>query len=93
MPFVAKYKSIAAEVLRRRKTGEFFEQFAREMKASVRKIREVYALAIQTQADQPTPKPTATPKPRQRGVSLQPSAGKRLSLEVVPFKWGQVNKD
>jgi len=62
VPFVAKYKAIAAEVLSRRKAGEVFEQIAREMKASMRTIRAAYAFAIQTQADQPKTKP----KPRQR---------------------------
>ena len=66
VPFVAKYKAIAAEVLRRRKAGEVFEQIARAIKASMRTIRAAHAFAIQTQADQPTLKPTATPKPRQR---------------------------
>ncbi len=62
VPFVAKYKTIAEEVLRRRKAGEFFEQIALGMKASVRTIRVAHAFAMQTQADQPTPKP----KPSQR---------------------------
>ena len=57
VPFVAKYKTIAAEVLRRRKAGEVFEQIARAIKASVRTIRAAHAFAMQTQADQPTPKP------------------------------------
>ncbi len=57
MPFVAKYKIIAAEVLRRRKAGEVFEQIALAMKASVRTIRAAYAFAIQTQANQPKPNP------------------------------------
>ena len=57
VPFVAKYKTIAAEVLRRRKAGEVFEQIARAMKASMRTIRAAHAFAIQTQADQPKPKP------------------------------------
>ena len=50
-------KLIAAEVLRRRKAGEVFEQIARAMKASVRTIRAAYAFAIQTQANQPKPNP------------------------------------
>jgi len=57
VPFVAKYKAIAEEVLRRRKAGEVFEQIARAIKASMRTIRAAHAFAIQTQADQPTPKP------------------------------------
>jgi len=57
VPFVAKYKTIAAEFLRRRKASEVFEQIAREMKASVRTIRAAHAFAMQTQADQPKPKP------------------------------------
>ncbi len=57
VPFVAKYKIIAAEVLRRRKAGEVFEQIALAMKASVRTIRAAYAFAIQTQANQPKPNP------------------------------------
>ncbi len=60
VPFVAKYKTIAEEVLRRRKAGEVFEQIARAIKASVRTIRAAYAFAMQTQADQPT----HTPKPK-----------------------------
>jgi len=60
VPFVAKYKAIAAEVLRRRKAGEVFEQIARAMKASMCTIRAAYAFAIQTQADQPKPKPRQT---------------------------------
>ena len=57
VPFVAKYKIIAAEVLRRRKAGEVFEQIARAIKASMRTIRAAHAFAMQTQADQPKPKP------------------------------------
>ncbi len=57
VPFVAKYKTIAAEVLRRRKAGEVFEQIARAIKASMRTIRAAHAFAMQTQADQPTPTP------------------------------------
>ena len=57
VPFVAKYKAIAEEVLRRRKAGEVFEQIARAIKASMRTIRAAHAFAMQTQADQPTPKP------------------------------------
>ena len=57
VPSVAKYKAIAAEVLRRRKAGEVFEQIARAMKASMRTIRAAHAFAMQTQADQPKPKP------------------------------------
>ena len=57
VPFVAKYKIIAAEVLRRRKAGEVFEQIARAMKASMRTIRAAHAFAMQTQADQPKPRP------------------------------------
>ena len=60
VPFVAKYKAIAAEVLRRRKASEVFEQIARAMKARMRTIRAAHAFAMQTQADQ------AKPKPRQR---------------------------
>ena len=60
VPSVAKYKAIAAEVLRRRKAGEVFEQIARAMKASMRTIRAAHAFAIQTQADPPTPKPRQT---------------------------------
>ncbi len=51
VPFVARYKAIAAEVLRRRKAGEFFEQIAHAMKANVRTIRAAYAFGIQTHAD------------------------------------------
>ena len=54
--FVAKYKTIAAEVLRRRKDGEVFEQIARAIKASMRTIRTAHAFAMQTQADQPKPR-------------------------------------
>ena len=57
---MAKYKAIAAEVLRRRKAGEFFEQIARAMKASMGTTRAAHAFAMQTQADQPT----HTPKPK-----------------------------
>lgn len=57
VPFVAKYKTIAAEVLRRRKAGEVFEQITRAMKASMRTIRAAHAFAMQTQADQPKPRP------------------------------------
>ena len=57
MPFVAKYKTIAEEVLPRRKAGEVFEKIAREMKASVRTIRVAHTFVMQTHADQPTPKP------------------------------------
>ncbi len=57
VPFVAKYKIIAAEVLRRRKAGEVFEQIARAMTASMRTIRAAHAFAMQTQADQPKPRP------------------------------------
>ena len=60
VPFVAKYKTIAAEVLRRCKAGEVFEQIARAMKASMRTIRAAHAFAIQTQADPPKPKPRQT---------------------------------
>ena len=56
VPFVAKYKTIAAEVLRRRKAGEVFEQIAHAMKASMRTIRAAHAFAMQTQADQPKPR-------------------------------------
>ena len=56
VPFVAKYKTIAAEVLRRRKAGEVFEQIARAMKASMRTIRAAHAFVMQTQADQPKPR-------------------------------------
>jgi len=56
VPFVAKYKTIAAEVRRRRKAGEVFEQVARAMKASMRTIRAAHAFAMQTQADQPKPR-------------------------------------
>ena len=56
VPFVAKYKAIAAEVLRRRKAGEVFEQIARAIKASMRTIRAAHAFAMQTQADQPKPR-------------------------------------
>ena len=56
VPFVAKYKTIAAEVLRRRKAGEVFEQIARAIKASMRTIRAAHAFAMQTQADQPKPR-------------------------------------
>ena len=62
VPFVAKYKTIAAEVLRRRKAGEVFEQIARAIKASMRTIRAAHAFAIQMQAA----KPKTKPKPRQR---------------------------
>ncbi len=62
VPFVAKYKTIAAEVLRRRKAGEVFEQIARAIKASMRTIRAAHAFAIQTQAA----KPKTKPKLRQR---------------------------
>ena len=62
VPSVAKYKAIAAEVLRRRKAGEVFEQIARAIKASLRMIRAAHAFAIQMQAAKPTP----TPKARQR---------------------------
>ena len=58
VPFVAKYKTIAEEVLPRRKAGEVFEQIARAMKASMRMIRAAHAFAIQTQADQPKPRKT-----------------------------------
>jgi len=54
---MAKYKTIAAEVLRRRKAGEVFEQIARAIKASMRTIRAALAFVIQTQADQPKPEP------------------------------------
>ena len=57
VPSVAKYKAIAAEVLRRRKAGEVFEQIARAIKASMRTIRAAHAFAMQTQADQPKAKP------------------------------------
>jgi len=64
VPFVAKYKTIAEEVLRRRNAGEVFEQIARAIKASMRTIRAAYAFAIQTQADQPTHTPKRNPKPK-----------------------------
>ena len=60
VPFVAKYKTIATEILRRRNAGEVFEPIARAMKGSMRTIRAALAFAMQTHADQPTPKP----KPR-----------------------------
>ena len=56
VPAVFKYKIVAAEVLRRRKADEVFEQITHAMKASMGTIRAAHAIAIQTQADQPTPK-------------------------------------
>ena len=52
VPFVAKYKTIAAEVLRRRKAGEVFEQIARATKASMRTIRAAHAFAMQANVNE-----------------------------------------
>ena len=76
VPFVAKYKAIAAEVLRRRKAGEVFEQITLAIKASLYTIRTAHAFAMQTKA--------------KVSVAVGRSQwGAVRSLEVVPFKGGR----